>query len=56
MEKLNTFIVTNKPALEQFYDKIVSHPEHGKLADCNVRLSIAASKTPASTCPQRKRV
>jgi hypothetical protein len=38
MEKLNAFIIANKPALDQFYDKMVSHPEQGKLADCNVPL------------------
>jgi hypothetical protein len=36
MEKLNTFIVANKPTLDQFYGKMVSHPEQGKLADCNI--------------------
>jgi hypothetical protein len=36
MEKLNTFIVTNKPTLDQFYNKMVSHPKQGKLTDCNV--------------------
>jgi hypothetical protein len=38
MERLNAFIVSNKPALSRFYDQIVDHPERGKLTDITVRL------------------
>jgi len=37
MERLNAFIVSNKPALGRFYDQIVDHPDHGKLTDLAVR-------------------
>jgi hypothetical protein len=37
MERLNAFIVSNKPALGRFYDQIVDHPERGKLTDLTVR-------------------
>jgi hypothetical protein len=37
MERLNAFIVSNKPALGRFYDQIVDHPERGKLSDLTVR-------------------
>lgn len=36
MERLNAFIVSNKPALGRFYDQIVDHPDHGKLTDLTV--------------------
>jgi hypothetical protein len=39
MERLNAFIVSNKPALGRFYDQIVDHPDHGKLTDLTVRPS-----------------
>ncbi len=38
MERLNAFIVSNKPALGRFYDQIVDHPDRGKLTDITVRL------------------
>lgn len=30
MEKLNAFITSNKPVLEEFYSRIIENPENGK--------------------------
>jgi hypothetical protein len=45
MERLNAFIVSNKPALGRFYDQIVDHPERGKLTNLTVRHHIAPCHT-----------
>ncbi len=45
MERLNAFIVSNKPALGRFYDQIVDHPERGKLTNLTVCHHIEPSVT-----------
>jgi len=37
MEKLNSFITTNQPALARFYEEIVEQPDKGKPAQVTVR-------------------
>lgn len=37
MERLNSFISSNKASLERFYHELTTHPEHGKYSEFPVR-------------------